>query len=359
MTVEPAVGEPTTAATAGPMTDATCEPTTAATFRFGRRAMGSPLNLTVVVRRSPGGGGARIDGPDLAERAWQAVSDEFEAAEQTMSRFRDTSDLTLVNRLAGTGSPIRVDRRLSRALAAADRAGRLTGGRFDARVLADLERLGYHGTDLGTTVDGAAGSTTRSATEGGGRWLATDPRTARVAVDRPVDLGGIGKGLGLRWAWAALERTGLLAGGGGALLEAGGDLVAGGPSPELGPWVIDIEDPTGGARPVAVIAVVDGAVTTSSVQVNRWRTETGRDVHHLIDPRTGEPGGAGLLAVTVAGRDPAWSEVWSKSLFLEGADRVAEAARSRGLAAWWVGEDGRFEMTPAARARTLWVAAEV
>ena len=42
-------------------------------------------------------------------------------------------------------------------------------------------------------------------------------------------------------------------------------------------------------------------------------------------PATGDPGGAGLRAVTVAGSDPAWAEVWSKALFLEGR---------RGIASW-------------------------
>jgi thiamine biosynthesis lipoprotein len=134
--------------------------------------------------------------------------------------------------------------------------------------------------------------------------------------------------------------------------------VAGGPAPQGGPWIIAIEDPTGGDDPIATVAVPDGAVTTSSILVHHWTAADGRPVHHLIDPRTGEPGGAGLLSVTVAGRDPAWSEVWSKSLFLRGAGDIAEVARARGLAAWWVREDGAVEMTAAARARTIWLAAE-
>ena len=66
----------------------------------------------------------------------------------------------------------------------------------------------------------------------------------------------------------------------------------------------------------------------------------------------------GLLAVTVAGPDPAWAEVWSKALFVEGAATIASLARARGLAAWWVAADGTLEMTPAARIRTRWVRAE-
>ena len=70
------------------------------------------------------------------------------------------------------------------------------------------------------------------------------------------------------------------------------------------------------------------------LRVHAWTAADGRAVHHLVDPRTGEPGGDGLLAVTVAGPDPAWAEVWSKTLFLEGAarDRPAGAgAGPRGL----------------------------
>ncbi len=320
--------------------------TSGATHDFERRAMGSPLRLSVV--------GAE---PDVAAAAWRLVSDEFEASEQAMSRFRDSSDLTVVNRAAGSGRCVRVDRRLVMALAAADRAGRITDGRFDARVLGDLERLGYAGVDIGAVDrDGRAAATEPPGSVGG--WLTVDPRAATVGVVRPVDLGGIGKGLTLRWAWRLIERTGLLSGDGGALLEAGGDLVAGGPAPQGGPWIIDIEDPAGGSRPVAVVAVPDGALATSSVLVNRWTSVDGRPVHHLVDPRTGEPGGVGLLSVTVAGADPAWAEVWSKSLFLCGADGIAEVARARGLAAWWVHEDGGLEMTAAGRARTMWVAAE-
>ncbi len=339
-----------------PVTVATAAPERSpAVFRFERRAMGSPLRLTVVDAAS----GGRPPDERLAERAWRLVSDEFEAAEQAMSRFRDSSDATAVNRAAGTGRAIRADQRLVRALVASDRAGRVTGGLFDARVLADLERLGYHGTDLGLSAG-------RSTDGRPVRWLRTDPRASLVALDAPVDLGGIGKGLALRWAWAALRRGGVLGDEDsgavpslrGALLEAGGDIVAAGPSPDPGPWLVAIDDPAGGGEPMAIVAVERGAVTTSSVQVHHWSTADGRPVHHLVDPRTGEPGGAGLLAVTVAGVDPAWSEVWSKTLFLHGAARIAGEARRRGLAAWWVRDDGRLEMTAAARARTVWVAAE-
>jgi thiamine biosynthesis lipoprotein len=141
------------------------------------------------------------------------------------------------------------------------------------------------------------------------------------------------------------------------LLEAGGDLVAGGEQSAGGSWRIGVEDPSGGTLPLAVIVATNEAVTTSSVSQRRWM-DGDRVVHHLIDPRTGEPGGAGLLAVTVVGPDPAWSEIWSKTLFLEGRAGVAALARRRGLAAWWVTDENSLEMTAAGRVRTIWTATE-
>jgi thiamine biosynthesis lipoprotein len=180
-------------------------------------------------------------------------------------------------------------------------------------------------------------------------------RRGEIELLAPVDLGGIGKGLALRWA---ARRVAAVLDGAGFLLDAGGDLVSRGFRAGV-PWSIGIEDPVGGAEPVAVVVLDrDQSIATSSVRIGRGIGPDGRPVHHLIDPRTGAPGGAGLAAVTVAWHDPAWAEVWSKALFLEGASRIADAARGRGLAAWWVQEDGELSMTPAARQQTSWVLAE-
>jgi thiamine biosynthesis lipoprotein len=306
---------------------------------YAARAMGSPLRLAVT---DPGSAATAA--------AWAAVRDEFEASEAAMSRFRETSEITRLNRLAADAPPSPVSRRLRQALMACDRARRLTDGRFDPRVLLDLERLGDPGAPIDAQDGSRAGSTTRAD---GGRILDWQAG-GRVRLAQPVDLGGIGKGLALRWAAAAaVERLGP----GGFLLEAGGDLVAVGGPPGGGPWRVGLEDPAGGDEPLAVIETSEEAVVTSSVRRRHWLAGD-RVVHHLIDPRTGEPGETGLLAVTVAGPDPAWSEVWSKSLFLEGQAGIALVARRRGLAAWWVADDGSLAMTPAARARTIWVAGE-
>jgi thiamine biosynthesis lipoprotein len=280
-----------------------------------------------------------------AEAGWAGVVEGFAAAEGALSRFRDESDLTHLNRTAGSGTVVLTGEHLYRAISAADRARRVTDGRFDARVLVDLERLGDPGAPLPPGPVAAAP---------GSAGLVRRPRERVLGLDRPYDLGGIGKGLALRWAWRRLAPLRAVASG--VLLEAGGDLVAGGTPVGEPAWSVGIEDPRGGDEPLGVIAVRDGAVCTSSVARRVWHAPDGRPVHHLIDPRSGEPGGDGLLSVTVAGPDPAWAEVWSKALFLAGSRAIGDLARARGLAAWWVELNGTLRMTPAARPRTAWLA---
>lgn len=298
------------------------------------RALGSPLRLTVEPSADP----AAVDG------AWAAVLDVFAAVDLAMSRFRDDSEITRLHR---SPCPVAgVSRGLVAALTAADRAGRVTGGRFDARVITHLERLGFGAVPQAASLDRA------SAT---GRFMRRTGRRGPIELLAPVDLGGIGKGLALRWS--ARRASNELAGA-GFLLDAGGDLVSSG-SRAGEPWSIGIEDPGAGTDPVAVVVLDrDQAIATSSIRIGRRIGPDGNAVHHLIDPRTGEPGGAGLLAVTVALPDPAWAEVWSKALFLEGRASIADAARRRGLSAWWIDEDGGLSMTPAARQQTSWVLAE-
>ena len=342
-----------------------------ATVRREARAMGSPLRLQV-----------RAGAPAQAiDAAWAAIVEEFELVEQALSRFRETSEIHRL-RLAG-GHADHPSRRLVAALVAADRARRLTAGRFDPRVLLDLERLGSAPLPIPPPLAAhALTSAPWQATppmDRSGPLFTRDGRAGPIDVPDPVDFGGIGKGLALRWA---ATRAAWHVGTAPFLIEEGGDIVArGGPGPDG--WRIGIERPppvTGndpaplasdvGTRgdpgtmddlaPMVVVElpVAGGAIATSSVRRARWHAADGRPVHHLLDPVTGEPGGDGLLAVTVAAADPAWAEVWSKTLFLEGRDAIASRARHCDLAAWWITDRGEIEMTPRARQLTSWVAGE-
>jgi thiamine biosynthesis lipoprotein len=296
----------------------------------------------------------RVVGPTVAAAAaLERARDVFVRVERSCTRFDPSSPLMRAN-----ADPDRwhvVPRELYEAVAAAAEAHLRTGGLFDPRVLRVLESLGYD-----HTLPFAKGDIRTDATPDVGRpavgaWLpglGDDGRSVRLGPS-PVDLGGIGKGLAVRWAAAQLRGAGQA-----FLVEAGGDCAAGGAGPDGDGWRVAVEDPAGGADPVAVLALADLACATSSTRVRRWHAG-GRPVHHLIDPRLGQPGATGLVAVTVVGPDPAWAEVWSKTLFLVGAARVEAEASHRSLAALWVADDGTVGTSPALDPFILWRSRDV
>jgi thiamine biosynthesis lipoprotein len=288
------------------------------------------------------------DGADPA-RLEAAASEALEvlaSVEAACTRFRPDSPLMRANRTPDAWH--RVPPVLLEAVAEAKRAHDRTGGRVDPRVLRTLVALGYdrtlsfgHGPVDLAPVDRAAPRGCRG--HGGAFRPGIRRATGEVRLGpEPIDLGGIGKGLAVRWAAATLGRT-----TSDFLVDAGGDLACRGGPRGGGPWLVGVEDPTGPDRatePLAVLGLRDRAVATSSIRLRRWRAGA-RAVHHLIDPRTGRPGGEGLLAVTVVGRDPAVAESWSKALFVAGRRHLGRLARRRGLAALWVDEDGKVATT--------------
>jgi thiamine biosynthesis lipoprotein len=302
------------------------------------RALGSPLRLLVAAR----------DDARAVDAAWLDVLQAFEQVDRTMSRYRADSELTRLNRRRGR--PARVSRLLMAALSLSERARRTTEGRFDPRIVADLERLGFAAEPQAWTADGSdLEPVLRLAADG------------RITISGAVDLGGLGKGLALRLARRSVA-TRLRGAAAGFLIDAGGDIATDGrpdARKHAARWSIALEDPSGGPLPIATCELPhEWAITTSSTRIARRVDAAGRLVHHLVDPRTGEPGGGSLIAVSVAFPDPAWAEIWSKDLFLEGTRGIGPRARARGLAAWWVDATSGLSMTPAARQLTRWVRSE-
>ena len=285
------------------------------------------------------------------QAAGAAALGVLSTVEATCTRFRDDSPLMVLNRAPGRWQA--VPPLLFEAVAEAERAHDRTGGRFDPRVLDALLALGYDRTlpfghadvHLEAPVAPPAGSTGSCGSSGpaGPFRPGLRPETCEVRLGQdPIDLGGIGKGLAVRWAAAVVAAATT-----DYLVDAGGDCACGGAPPGGGDWLVGVEDPaaTGtGGGPVAVLGLRDRAVATSSIRLRRW-TAGGQPAHHLIDPRTGRPGDGGLLAVTVVAEDAALAETWSKALFLAGHRNLHRLATVNGLAALAVDEDGRVTTT--------------
>ena len=285
----------------------------------------------------------------VTQRAVHDALEQFHEVESACTRFDPKSPLMQVN--ARPNRWHSVPPTLFRAIQEAYRAHQRSKGRFDPRVLRSLVGLGYDGrlTFSSDDVEVAEDPGALRAVRGPWRPRFRGGPHPQVQLGRePVDLGGIGKGLAIRWAQDRLE-----ADVDEFLIDAGGDIACRGGGPDGQGWLVAVENPRNGLGPLAVVALRDTACATSSIRLRRWRSG-GRRVHHLVDPRTGRPGGAGLLAVTVIAPDPADAEVSSKSLFLEGARGISGAARRANAAALWVRSDGSVGETPAFGDHVIW-----
>jgi thiamine biosynthesis lipoprotein len=131
----------------------------------------------------------------------------------------------------------------------------------------------------------------------------------RLPPEVGLDLGGIAKGWTVDLAAAGALDAGLA----WALVAAGGDLAIVGDAPVL---EIPIEDPETLERPMATLRLGRGALATSSVAKRAW----GRDLHHVIDPRTGAPLRSDTVQATVWAPTCAEAEVLATWALLRGPD---------------------------------------
>jgi len=256
------------------------------------------------------------------ERAQQYI----EASERRFTRFSETSELSALNRAAGTWFHASAD--MTFVVSLAKQYVEQTDGLFNPAILPDLERIGY---DRSMDLIRAQDALLPPARFGGSsRLLPLDkllinPDENRIYLPEGMrlDLGGIAKG------WIAQQAALVLADYSLAcLVDAGGDMFMVGLPEEKASWQITLEDPRNADRILTSLNVPPGALTTSSIMKRKWKQgETSR--HHLIDPRTGEPAETDWLSVTVIAPHADMAEVFAKALLIAGpheADMLAQNA---------------------------------
>ena len=187
-------------------------------------------------------------GSDVEVLAWGIEPDEavrwafreVERLEACWSRFRPTSELSALNRSAGTAS-FPCSPTLWAALSRAAHGWRATGGLYDPTVLGALIALGYDRSFADVAPRGDLEPTIQRV-PGFDCVLLDDERQA-VALPRDVaiDLGGIGKGLAADLLVAGLRERGVTSGE----VSLGGDLRVFGPGPDDDDaWLIEVQHPS-------------------------------------------------------------------------------------------------------------------
>lgn len=275
--------------------------------RVSRPAMACRFEVTLPLEDQAGVSAAR-----------QAL-DEVDRLEDQLTIFRESSEVSLINREAAAG-PVCVERSLFSLLLLCRELCRETGGAFDitsgplSRCWGFLRRQGR--IPEPDEIDEARALV-------GGDKLLFDCESRAIRFARPgveINLGSVGKGYALDRVAAMARgrvRAALLSAGSSSIRAIGG--VDGG-------WTVGVRHPVDKERRLAVARLRDAALSTSGSEEQFFECG-GKRYGHIIDPRTGWPADV-TASVTVIASSPSAGAAVTDALataFYVGGPELAEA----------------------------------
>jgi thiamine biosynthesis lipoprotein len=253
--------------------------------------------------------------PAVASEAGDAVLALFDRIDRQMSRYREDSELSRVNREAANG-PVEVSDSLFTVLQQALRISELSHGAFDI----SFGSIGYL-YDFRARQQPSDEELAEGLAKVNYRSVVLDPSANSVRfLDEGVrlDLGGIAKGYAVDRGIDILKSFGIRH----ARLSAGGDLRLLGDKRGK-PWIVGIRDPRSESRNAMVLPLTNVAVSTSGDYERFFFDDNNERVHHILSPATGKPA-KGVQSVTILGDDSVTTDGLSTAVFVLGAAKGLE-----------------------------------
>ncbi len=239
----------------------------------------------------------------------QAIA-EVRRVEDLLTTWRSDSPLARLNE-SPVGISVTIDPELSAVLSEIFAWVPRTHGAFDPSVLPLIRAWDLRGTGRIPSRDELVAAL---AATGPDRFR-FDPAKGTAARLDPVagiDDGAWGKGYALDRAALRLEAAGV----DDSSLDLGGQVLARGTNADGMEWTIAIAHPRDRRRPVVVLSLPNLSAATSG-NSERRRAASGRQIGHLLDPRTGAPA-HDFGSVTVLAPSALVADVLSTAFFVLG-----------------------------------------
>jgi thiamine biosynthesis lipoprotein len=261
---------------------------------------------------------------------------EVARLENQLSLYRPGSEIAQLNARAAA-EPVRVSPEVFALLQHAAQLTAETGGAFDITIAPLVRGWGFmHNRGRRPAPDELQAA--RELVGMDKVWFNAPERTIRFA--RPgmmLDLGAIGKGYAITRGLEILREAGVTS----ALFHGGTSTVGAiGHPPEEKFWRVAVEVPAAaGGKAVQEFQLCDEALSVSAVW-GRMFTAGDQEFGHVIDPRTGQPVQAAVLAVVVR-PDATETDALSTALLTLGAagQKLVTSLRP-GMRTMVVGADG-------------------
>lgn len=273
--------------------------------------MDTTVEIQVITRRSEDTAAAAA-----LDRAFEA----FRRVEQACSRFSPDSELILSTRQIQTHVPVSpfLYEPLKFALVMAE----WTNGLFDPTVGQALEDLGFNEHYL--TQQAIHSSTSSAASY---RDIVLDEENHTLYLQKPlvIDLGAVAKGFAIDLAAHELQAFG------GFVVNAGGDLYAGGLDETGSKWRIGIQHPKDPEQIIHTIELSNEAICTSGSYERQSSIHP--ETHHIIDPSSRQSPHE-MISCSVIAPYAMMADAFSTASFLSGVEHgtaLIEQVNLKGL----------------------------
>lgn len=257
----------------------------------------------------------------MADTAARVLVTELEELDRACSRFREDSELQKVHARAGT--PVEVGALLFDALRVAVDAAERTGGAVDPTIGNAIAALGYDADIDDVRARPPAPAPALGQVAGYAHvQLNTAKHTVRIPRGVRLDLGSTAKALAADRAAAKIAQTL----GCGVLVSLGGDVAVSGAAPPDG-WSIGIarESAAPADEVEQVVAIARGGLASSATSVRTWKAGD-RDVHHILDPRTGDTATPYWVLVSATGASCVDANLVTTAAIVWGQEALARLA---------------------------------
>lgn len=265
---------------------------------------------------------------DDACRAFVKAESIFQQYEKIFSRFDANSELSHINREGGGDISAIFCEVLGKALQLAEN----TKGYYDPTLLHNLEQAGYNQSfKKHQVIESTREQFVHAPNSYQDVLLREDIRRLRLPDQLMLDLNGIVKG------WTAQVVREVIRSAGACLIDAGGDVIAGdAPTGELG-WLVGIAAPSNkqqAENDLFAIYLENETLATSGIDYRKWY-KNDVEMHHLIDPFTGEPAQNQTETVTVKAESAASAEAWATAGCVMGIDIGLPMFEANNIAAYF------------------------
>lgn len=301
------------------------------TVAFTGGIMGTTYHITVVAAMND----------DVSTTMAESIEGALKHVDGKMSTYKDDSELSVLNRMAGEAY-IPVSAEVFSMLQLALEVNRETEGAFDITVGPLVNRWGFGPDDKQEPPSEEELASLKALC--GPDAITLDALTQsvqKVSDGVYCDLSGIAKGYAVDLVASVLEAKGFM----NYMVEVGGEVRTAGRNSVGIPWKIAIEKPVEEGRVLQeVVGLSDISLATSGNYRNFYEVD-GKRYSHTISPSTGKPVDHSLASVSVLHPRCALADAYATALMVLGPETGLAVAERLALPVMFVShsDDGTFE----------------